>query len=78
MLARLKIMKKLDTEADVILDNIAEAVIESKKTPPKMDQDPFEFYVERVQSGLFSKEDLFRSRFIKGYHTLVNELSKDS
>lgn len=71
-------MKKLDTEEDIILENVAEAVIERKKASPKLDQDPFEFYVERVQSGLFSKEDLFRSRFIKGYHILVNELAKDS
>jgi len=70
-------VKKLKPEIDSILENVADALIESMKVP-KNDQDPFEFYVQRVQSGFFSKEDIFRLNFVKGYHALLSELSKNS
>jgi hypothetical protein len=71
-------MKKQKTETDSILENIADAVIENKKAHSGAELDPFEYYVQRVQSGIFSKEDVFRNRFVKGYHILLSSLQDPS
>ena len=70
-------MKDQENEIDLILENLADSMIEIKTAPPIMTDDPFDFYVQRVQSGLFSKSDLFRAQVIKGYHVLMNQLKKN-
>ncbi|HRD55375.1 MAG TPA: hypothetical protein PLC42_03155 [Parachlamydiaceae bacterium] len=67
-------MKESEIEIEQILENIAEAVAASKTAPPTIEDDPFDFYVKRVQFSAFSREDLFKKRFIKGYHVLMNAL----
>jgi hypothetical protein len=69
-------MKKEKSETDSILENVADAVLEFKKEHSTEDVDPFEYYVQRVQSGIFAKEDVYRARFVKGYHSLLDALKK--
>jgi len=71
-------MKKQKSEIDAILENVADVILEMKSTPSELTDDPFDFYVQRVQSRLFLKGELFRSQVIQGYHTLMTELAKQS
>lgn len=63
-----------DRDFDEILENIAEAVSESKTELPTSEDDPFDFYVKRVQFSAFSKGDQFKKRFVKGYHVIQKNL----
>ncbi len=67
-------MEDSKDEIDLILQNVADVIIENKTKPPSLTDDPFDFYVQRVQSSLFSKKETFQKRFVQGYHVLVNQL----
>lgn len=69
---------KQKSEDDILLANLAEAIVEHHRIAKQTAEDPFDLYTERVSSGFFSDEKLFRSRFIKGYHILVDKLAKKS
>lgn len=65
---------KQKSEDDIFLANLAEAIVEHHRIAKQTEEDPFDLYTERVQASFFSDEKLFRSRFIKGYHILLNTL----
>lgn len=65
------------SETDILLENLAEAIVEFHKSSAKNAEDPFDHYCERVQAGFFADEKLFCTRFLKGYHTLVNTLKEE-
>lgn len=66
---------KQKSEDDILLANLAEAIVEYHKKAKLTAEDPFDLYTERVSSSFFSDEKLFRSRFIKGYHILLDALT---
>ncbi len=66
---------KQKSEDDILLANLAEAIVEHHRIAKQSAEDPFDLYTERVSSSFFSDEKLFRTRFIKGYHILLNALA---
>ena len=56
---------------------LIEALVEAEKEALAEQVDPFENYVQRVHSKLCLEEDIFRTRFTKGYHTLIEELKHE-
>lgn len=71
-------MKDQKSEVDLILETMADVISEKKSEPAIMDQDPFDYYVQRVQVSLFSNKEDFKKRVVKGYHTILSELKKSS
>lgn len=67
---------KQKSEDDILLANLAGAIVEHHRIAKQTAEDPFDLYTIRVSSSFFSDEKLFRSRFIKGYHILLDALSQ--
>lgn len=66
------------TEAfDSIVDELAEAVMEELNEKHSNALEPFEQYAQNVRSKLHGDLDAFRSRFVRGYHSLLEELSQE-
>ncbi len=70
--------KECESEGDVdpVLDGLAQAVIDTIMTENKENAEAFDLYIHKVHSSVYSDTDLACSRFIKGYHTLLEELNK--
>lgn len=66
-----------DESFDDACKNLIEALVEEDKTRLTEQVDPFENYVERVRSKMHLDNDLFRSRFVKGYQVLIEELKHE-
>lgn len=62
--------KEDDTQLTALLD----AVIEDLQEKPHGQVESFEEYVHWIRSRLQTDETLFRSRFVHGYHSLLEEL----
>lgn len=56
---------------------LLDAVIEDSTEHLVDELEPFENYIERVKSKLHKDVPLFRSRFAKGYHVLLEQLKYD-
>lgn len=68
-------MKEPEDDTDIALKNVVDAVLEQINKKPDVNQDPFDIYIEYVQSGFFANEEICRSRFIQGYHALTDQLA---
>ena len=61
---------------DKSVDELADAVVDDHKGHHKSDVEPFEVYAQKVRSKIHLNAAIFRKRFSKGYHVLLEELSK--
>jgi hypothetical protein len=53
---------------------LLDVVVQDSKEHLMEELEPFENYIERVKSKLHQDVPLFRSRFAKGYHVLMEQL----
>ena len=60
----------IDTQLTALLDVFMEEFHERSK----LELEDYEDYVQRIRSKLYVDETLFRSRFVQGYHSLLEEL----
>lgn len=51
---------------------ISENILKKNLTPT----DPFELYVQSLKTHLHANPELFKMRFLEGYHVLLEELKK--
>lgn len=66
-----------DVEFKKAADNLVDVVIDNIKEGYKSDLEPFEAYAERVRAEMYSNIDDFRTRFLNGYHVILEELAKE-
>lgn len=66
-----------DEKFDESVGELAEAFIEELKEHHRSTLEPFEHYAEKIRVKVHSDVHTFRSRFLKGYHTLLEELAKE-
>lgn len=58
------------------MDELGSLIIDSLKEGSLSDAEPFESYISKVRSHLYSDPETFTARFSKGYFVLLEELSK--
>lgn len=61
---------------DKSVDELADAIVDDHKGHQNSTLEPFEGYAQKVRSKIHMNAALFRTRFAKGYHVLLEELSK--
>lgn len=64
----------MSTREDDQLTALLDVVIEDLQEKPSGQVESFEEYVHWIRSKLHTDETLFRSRFVHGYHSLLEEL----
>lgn len=57
------------------LDDFAKLLAEEEERKEVLE--PFEAYSKRIKTRIHSNLEQFRTRFAKGYHVLLEELSKE-
>ena len=67
----------LAEDYQTIAGDLAEAIVESLKDQPPDDLDPLEGYVLKVRTKVHTNLSIFRTRFLRGYKVLIEEVSKD-
>lgn len=74
-----KIKSSQVSEADEYskyIEELAQSITEGMREQRLESLEPFEVYAERIKSKLFADPDQFHSRFVEGYQSLLDELSK--
>lgn len=66
-----------DASLDPALDSLIQAVMETLNSEDIENAEPFEVYVHKVHSSVYSDSERASSSFVKGYHTLLNELNNN-
>lgn len=59
------------------IQELAEIVSEGLKDQHTTSLEPFDIYADRVRSKIHANMDTFKSRFVKGYEVLLEELNKE-
>lgn len=59
------------------MDQLAELLCVKSAAAKAVDQDPFSCYTESLQAKFHSDPRHFKSRFVKGYHALLEQLQAD-
>lgn len=59
------------------IDELTEAMTEELDREKCEASDPFEHYVQKVRGKMHSDFELFRSRFVKGYNVLLEEIAHE-
>lgn len=77
-----KKLKSSDTEDlaedyQTLAGDLAEAIVESLKDQPSGDLDPVEGYVLKVRTKVHTNLNIFRTRFLRGYKVLIEEVARD-
>jgi hypothetical protein len=70
--------EKHDLDFERSIDELVLAIVEGLREHHRSDVEPFEVYTQRIRAKIHSNANLFRSRFSRGYHTLLEELKKDN
>lgn len=65
-----------EPESDQAIDELVDMILENVHDEYHNDLEPFEIYAQKVRSQLHSNIVEFRSRFVKGYKVLIDELQK--
>lgn len=68
----------LENEEEESFKYLADAVTESLKEGCKSEMESFEVYTQKMRSHLHSDPQAFRTRFLRGYQVLLDELAKRS
>lgn len=68
--------EKSDSTFEKSVAEFAGAVVDSLEKGYKSDLEPFELYAQKVRARLQEDVKEFRQRFAKGYHALLDEISK--
>lgn len=72
--------KESVADDDLIFDDeskdLIEAMLEENQGHMDQDHDPFESYVQRVSTKMQKDPQLFRTRFVKGYQALLEEIKR--
>lgn len=61
-----------------IFSGLLTAVADEESEKIKKETDPFNSYVQKMRAKFHTNFPLFSSRFIQGYHTIVEELRLES
>jgi hypothetical protein len=65
---------QVDSDVEVTFNELADAIFEDVQLKSNADADPFELYVHRIGSKIHFHPEIFRSRLIKGYQVLLEEI----
>lgn len=73
--------KKVQTTKDDFKDDqafafLAELIAEQVDVASRQAEDPFDQYAYNLQAKVFKSSDSLKSRFIQGYHTLLQEIDR--
>lgn len=66
----------LEPEDVESIQQLADVVVESLQEGFKSDLESFEVYAQKMRSHIHADAQVFRARFLKGYHILLEELHK--
>lgn len=67
-------VEESDVKIESVVDELAEAVVEDLHDNHADTLEPFEQYAHKVRGKIHSDFDAFRSRFVKGYQALIEEI----
>lgn len=68
--------KKPEKSDEKALASLTEAYMDTLKDERVDAAEPFDLYVQKVHSSVYSDQEKCRSRVIQGYNILMQELSK--
>lgn len=66
-----------ETSFESVVDGLAEAVVEELKDEHVNELDPFEHYAQKIRGKIHTDLNIFRSRFVKGYNALMEEIQHE-
>jgi len=65
-----------DNPIDQALDAFAQLIAEESQNSLET-VDPYDLYQHRIKAKVFSNQNHFRERFVRGYHAIKDELEKN-
>lgn len=68
--------KSKEASDEEALGDLAQIFIDTLYDDSAHQDEAFDLYVQKVHSSVYSDPKKCRSRFVEGYHTLINELSQ--
>lgn len=58
------------------LDDLAVCISEELYARQQLPLEPFEAYLQKIRLSLYTDQELFRTRFARGYRVLLEELER--
>lgn len=80
MSAKKKIKASLEDADDAMrekcIDDLAISIAEELHARQQLPLEPFEAYLQKIRLSLYADQELFRTRFARGYRVLLEELER--